>query len=69
VAFSNPRQFKKATHGMTSPDADGVNYATPLKVTIAKRFYTCAVIFKPSWFLGRGKVMSLSRAFCLNKAV
>jgi hypothetical protein len=56
----------------TFPDPDGVIYARALIVTKAERFlkrgsYTCALIFKPSRLLAKGKVMSLAKAFCLNK--
>jgi hypothetical protein len=29
--------------------------------------YTCALIYKPSKLLAKGKVMSLAKAFCLSK--
>jgi hypothetical protein len=50
--FKRATVQKGYTNEGTSPDLDGVNYARPLKVTIAERFlkgsYTCALIFKPS---------------------
>jgi hypothetical protein len=63
---------KDCINEVTSPDPDGVNYARPLKVTKAERFlkggsYACALIFKPSGLLAKGKIMSLAKAFYLNK--
>jgi hypothetical protein len=72
VAFNYLRQLKDYRNEGTSPDPDEVNYARPLKVTKAKRFlkgssYACVLIFKPSMLLTEGKLVSLPKAFCLNK--
>jgi hypothetical protein len=63
---------KDCTNKDTSPDPDGISYARPLKVTKANRFflrgsYVCALLFKPSRLLAKGKLMSLGKAFCLSK--
>jgi hypothetical protein len=51
----------------TSPNPDGVNYASPLKITLKRGSYTCALIFKPLRLLAKGKLKSLAKAFCLHK--
>jgi hypothetical protein len=63
---------KDCTNEGTSPDPDGVNYSRLLKVTKAERFlkrgpYACTLIFKPPRLLGKGKLTSLAKAFCLRK--
>jgi hypothetical protein len=63
---------KDCTNEGTSPDPDRVNYARPLKVTKTERFlkrgsYACALIFKSSSLLAKGKLMSLAKAFYLNR--
>jgi hypothetical protein len=39
MAFNHPEQFKTCANERTSLDPDRVNYARPLKVTKAERFY------------------------------
>jgi hypothetical protein len=61
---------KDCTNEETFPD--GISYARPLKVTKVKRFfkegsYACALIFNPSRLLAKGKLISLAKAFSLNK--
>jgi hypothetical protein len=38
-----------------------------LRDFLKKGSHVCALIFKPSRLLAKGKVMSLAKAFCLSK--
>jgi hypothetical protein len=65
-----PKTVQEAcTNEDTSPGPDGVRH---LKVTKVERWqkrnsFSCALIFKPSRLLAKGKLMSLTKAFCLSR--